>query len=431
MFEPRYLGSCPSRGTLLSEGSGWLMPRAAVLIWLVVQGCGLVWPAQAQDWPQWRGPNRDSVSTETGLLKKWPEGGPRLLWMARGCGSGYSTVSIADGLIYTTGDIGNECFVVAFDLDGNLKWKTPSGKTWTKEYPGARSIPTVHGGMVYALNGHGRLIGLDAGTGKSIWSRNVVSDFGGKVIRWGLAESVLIDGNNVICTPGGKDACMVALDKRTGKTVWTSKGASYMAGHASPIICEFGGVRQIVNLTRNGLVAVIARTGEFLWHYGPRSSDWHVLTPIYSDGGVFFVGPYGIATKITLAAQGNKIAASRAWEVRMQNHHGALVLVNGYLYGHDKDGWCCLDFETGKRMWFAKGIGKGSLTCAQGMLYCLNERGTVALVRASPKGYDSVSQFQIPAGGSGPTWAHPVVCEGHLYVRHADYLYAFDIKARG
>jgi len=379
-------------------------------------------------WPQWRGPNRDGVSTETGLLKQWPDGGPKLLWTARGCGRGFSTVSIANGLIYTTGDTGAECLVIALDLGGKLKWKTPIGKAWTKEYPGARTIPTVNGGRAYALSGHGELICLDARTGERIWWRNVVKDFGGEVIRWGLAESVLVNANRLICTPGGKDACMAALDKKTGNTLWTSKGASEPAAHASPIVFEFGGIRQVVNLTSNGLIAVKAETGEVLWRYRQRSANWNVPTPIYSKGGVFTTSACFHGGKVNVAVEGNAITATEAWKTsQMHSEHGGVVLVDGCLYGNHKKGWSCIDFDTGKLMYHARGIGKGSLTYADGMLYCLNERGTMALVDAIPKAYSLVSQFKIPRGGRGPTWAHPVVCGGRLYIRHGDYLHAFDI----
>jgi len=384
------------------------------------------------NWPQWRGPNRDGVSTETGLLKQWPEGGPPLLWTARGCGKGFSTVSIVNGLIYTTGDTRAECLVIALDLDGKLKWGTPIGRAWTKEYPGARTIPTVSGGRVYAFSGHGEVACLDARTGERIWWRDAVKDFGGKVIRWGLAESVLVDGNNVICTPGGKDACLVALDKGTGETVWTSKGVSDEPGYSSPIFFEFGGVRQVVTLTSKGLVAVRADTGEFLWRYAPRSGNLCVPTPIYSDGGVFTAYYHFPGGKVGLAAADAQVTATETWRTdHMQNYHGGVVLVNGYLYGNHKKGWSCIDFQTGELMYSSRGIGEGSLTCADGMLYCLNERGTLALVKATPKAYTLVSQFRIPEGGRGPTWAHPVVCGGRLYLRHGDRLYAFGIKTTG
>ena len=385
--------------------------------------------AREADWPQWRGQNRDGVSTETGLLEQWPDGGPKLLWTAKGCGAGYSTVAIADGLIHTTGDFGKQCFVLAFDLNGDLKWKTANGRAWTGETPGARGIPTVDGDRLFSMNAHGELICLEARTGKRVWSRNVVKDFSGKVIRWGLAESVLVDGNNVICTPGGRDACLVALDKRTGRTVWTSRGVSDEPGYASPIVFEFGGVRQVVNLTSKGLVAVRAETGQLLWRYAPRAGDLCVPTPIYSNGSVFTSCYHFPGGEVKLSTTDNKVTAAEAWRTdHMQNYHGGVVLVNGYLYGNHKTGWSCIDFQSGRLMWSAKGIGMGSLTYADGMLYCLNERGTMALVKATPKAYALVSQFRIPRGGRGPTWAHPVVCGRRLYTRHGDCLYAFDVK---
>ena len=414
------------RKAVRSEPAGALLALAAAALALATAPGG----AKGADWPQWRGPRRDNVSTETGLLKKWPEGGPRLLWTARGCGKGFSTVAIANGLIYTTGDADGKCHVVALDLGGKLRWRSPIGKAWTGDTPGARGTPTVDGDRVYAMNAYGRIACLDARTGQRIWSRDVVKDFNGKVVRWGLAESVLVTDDKVICTPGGKGACLVALEKRTGRTIWTSEGVSDEPGYSSPVAFEFGGVRHVVNLTSRGLVAVEARTGKFLWRYSPRSGNLCVPTPIYSDGGVFTAYYHFPGGKVQLDARGGKVTATEAWRTdRMQNYHGGVVLAEGYLYGNHKNGWSCIDFRTGKLMYFAKGIGQGSLTYADGMLYCLSERGTVALVRATPKAFELVSKFRIPRGGSGPTWAHPVVCGGRLYIRHGDYLYAFGIKA--
>ena len=384
------------------------------------------------EWPQWRGPNRDGVSTETGLLKAWPQGGPKLLWTAQGCGKGYVAPAISQGLIYTSGDIGNGCFVIALDLNGELKWRTPNGNAWTKDYPGARGTPTVSGGMVHHLNAHGDLACLDARSGNKLWLRNVLKEFGATNITWALAESVLVDGDNVICRPSGREACLVALDRKTGRTVWTSKGTGEQATHSSSILFAFAGVRHVVSLTTGAVVAVNADNGEPLWRHGVSFGNQTIPTPIYSNGCVF-ITTERFCGSLKLTMEDGRLAPKELWrKPGFRTYMSGAVLVDGHLYGFHgvhTGNWCCVDFSTGKTRWTVRGIPKGGLTYADGMLYCVGERGTVSLVKATPEAHELVSRFKVPGGGSGPTWAPPVVCGGRLYVRHGDCLYAFDIKA--
>lgn len=388
--------------------------------------------AAARDWPQWRGPDRDGVSKETGLLKAWPEGGPKLLWTAKGCGGGYSSPIVSKGIIYTVGDIGNECFVIALDLDGKIKWKTANGSAWTGDYPGARGNPTVSGGMVYHLNAHGDLACLDAKSGDKLWSRNVLKNFGAGNIAWALAESVLIDGDNVICRPGGKDACLAAFDKKTGKTVWTTKGDLGQATHSSSISFTFGGIRHIVSLTTAAAVAVNAENGQLLWRYSIPSSNQIIPTPVHKDGQVF-ITTGDFCGSLRLVVKDGKPAVEELWKnSNLKTYMSGAVLVGGYLYGFhgvNSGKWSCLEFQTGRTTWTVKGVPKGGLVCADGMLYCIDERGTVTLVRANPQAYKQVGQFKVPVCGSGPTWAPPVVCGGRLYVRHGDCLHCFNVSA--
>jgi len=388
--------------------------------------------ARPGEWHQWRGPNRENKSLETGLLARWPPGGPKLLWTARGCGAGFASVIVADGLIYTAGDKGQNCMIIALDLDGQLKWETPNGAALPGGTGGSHGTPTFDNGKIYHENCHGDVVCLDAKTGQQNWTVNILRKFGGRNIGWALSESVLVDGDNVICTPGGPDASIVALNKHTGETVWTSKGLSDPAAYASPIVFELDGLRQICTFTARGVVGVNAKTGEFLWRYDrPANGTANCATPIYANGFVFAASAYdrgGGQARITV--RGNKASATQTWETRdMMNHHGDMVLVGGYIYGNHGNGWSCLDFKTGKLMYYDNGIGKGSVTYADGMLYCYNEGGGVALVRATPQQHEIVGRFQIPRGGSGPTWAHPVVCGGRLYLRHGDCLFAYDIKS--
>lgn len=389
----------------------------------------------ADDWPQWGGPNRDAVSKETGLLKAWPEGGPTLLWTASGCGAGYGSPSVAAATIYLTGDFGYETAVVAFGLDGTQKWKTTYGRSHTDKgtYPGARSEPTVDGAMVYSLGPQGDLVCLDAKTGERKWGLNILQDFKGRSPDWKVAESVLIDGNNLICTPGGRDATIVALDKKTGRTIWTSKGLSDPPAYSSCILYKVGNVSMISTLTAKGLVGVDARTGQFLWRYDrPANGTASIPTPVFHDDRVFCASGYGVGGgQVQITVGNGSVSAQQTWETKnMVNHHGGYVYLDGYLYGNHNNGWSCLDWKTGEQKWFNRGVGKGSCIAAEGMLYCLNEGRGMGLVKAGPERFEMVSRFMIPGGQPNNSWAHPVIANGRLYVRHWDNLYCFDIKAK-
>jgi len=388
----------------------------------------------SSDWPQWRGPNRDDISSETGLLKQWPEGGPKLLWTARGIGDGFSTVAIADGMVYTAGNVGSDTVITALDLDGKLKWQAKNGPAFTRNKAGSRSTPTIDGGLLYHKNPDGDLVCLDAKTGKEVWSLNILKEFGGRNITWALAESLLVDGNNLIASPGGPEAAIVAMDKKTGKTVWACKGIDDKPGYSSPILVEQGGLRQIVQMTAQHAIGVNAKTGELLWSFPHKTSyDANIPTPIYHDGHIFINSGYGSGGELLkLTVDGDKASVEQVWKTKaLDNHHGGVVLVGGCLYGSTHNGqWVCLDFKTGEVKYKAPGVGKGSLTYADGMLYTYSEGGgKVGLVKATPEGHEIISQFAVPRGGSGPNWAHPVVCGGRLYLRHADYLWAYGIKA--
>jgi len=392
------------------------------------------------EWPQWHGPNRDNISTEKGLLKQWPEDGPKLLWTAKGLGKGFSSMAVADGMIYTAGVIKGQTHVLAFDLDGNLKWKTPNGQPWKPgvhqfwaiNYDGSRATPTVNDGLVYHLNELGRLAALDAKTGREAWTLDLVKMFAAKPPQWAYAESVLIDGDRLIVYPGGMRGSMVALNKKTGRLVWANVELRDTAGYSSAILAEFGGVRLIVALTQDAVVGIRADNGRSLWrHPFTNKHKNNVATPLYHDGHVYASSGYGGGSlMLRLKAEGDRVTAEKAWQRKeLDNHHGGVVLVDGHLYGtgHNRRGWWCLDFRTGEPAHRAK--GKGSLTYADGMLYFLEEGGKMHLVEAKPDAHRRVSSFRVPSGGKGKYWSHPVVAGGRLYVRHADRLYAYRIKA--
>lgn len=390
-------------------------------------------------WPQFHGPSRDNLSAGKGLLQRWPDGGPRLIWTAKGIGQGYASVAIVDDTIYTAGNIAGDTVVSALDMSGRIQWQVKNGPAYDRSFPGARATPTFDNGKLYHLNGDGDVVCLDAKTGQSVWSLNILAKFDGRNIRWGLSESLLIDGNNVICCPGGEEVSVAALHKDTGQTVWTCTGVDDKPGYTSPIVVDHDGTRQIVTMMSTSVVGVDADSGRLLWrHHHPVAFDVNIVTPVYHDGHIAVFGTWGCgATLLRLRVDGRDCSVERVWHTKdLDNEHGGVVLVDGYLYGH-ADGnhrnrhWACLDFHTGKTVYSADGPPgrrSGTLTYADGMLYLLGDQGTVALVPPNPDRFEITSRFQLPAGGKGPTWAHPVVCGGRLYIRHGDFLYAFDIR---
>jgi outer membrane protein assembly factor BamB len=392
-------------------------------------------PAVAGDWPQFHGPKRNNISTETGLLKRWPEAGPKLLWTAHGLGHGFSSLSISGGRIFTAGNIGDQAVVTALDMDGKAHWQTKCGGAWIRRglYPGTRGTPTLDGNRLYYETPLGDLACLDANSGRKLWGLNILRRFGGKNIRWALSESLLIDGDRLICSPGGTEGGVVALDKHMGKVVWACRTGD-RAGYASPVLGEHKGLRMILTLTLKAMVGINADTGELLWRVKHLSyADENVLKPIYHDGHVFVSTVAAGSRKWKITVQGTKASVEQVWHSKqMDNHHGGVVLLGGHLYGSscafNRSKWICLDWRSGKTLYVDAGVGKGSLTVADGLLYILGERGRMGLVAPSPQAHVVVSRFELPKGGKGLWWAHPVVCGGRLYVRHGDFLYAYDVR---
>ena len=382
----------------------------------------------AADWPQWRGPNRDGLSAETGLLASWPAGGPRVLWRATGLGEGYSSMSVAGGRVYTQGQSGAQEFVIAFDVKtGARVWITPTGRTFRESRGnGPRGTPTIDGDRLYAMAADGTVVCLEAASGKMIWSQNVVEKYGGSIIPWGMSESPLVDGTRLIVAPGGRGASVVALNKADGTLVW--KAGSDQAGYASAVVADIAGVRQIITLTGESALGVRADNGQVLWRYTKVANNTaNIATPIVSDGFAFFSTSYDTGGALL------KIEPRGASEVyftrRMKNHYSTSVLVGDVLYGFDDSILTAMRFKTGDVLWRDRSVGKGSVVYADKHLYVLSEDGAVALVEARPDQYREVSRFDIPSGRY-PTWAPPVVADGRLYVREQDRLMAFDILAR-
>jgi outer membrane protein assembly factor BamB len=390
--------------------------------------------APAGEWPQWHGPDRTNVSTETGLLKQWPAGGPPAVWSASGIGAGYGAVAIKDDRIFVQGSAGGRSVVYTLNrADGKPVWSKALGAAATNDKgSGPRSTPTVDGDRVYVLTENGDLACLKAQDGTVAWQRNILKDFAGHNIYWLLSESPLVDGNNVVVTPGGRGAGMVALDKMTGKTVWTAKELNDEAGYASAIVADVDGVRTIMTLTSQAGIGVRASDGKVMWRQkNVANGTANIATPVFSDNKVFYTSAYGTgAALVGLSAQAGEVKAREIYFTRdMQNHHGGVVLVNGYLYGFNNSILSCLKFATGETMWRNRSVGKGSLTYADGHLYLLGEDNVVGLAEAVPGGYKEMGRFKIADKG-WPSWAHPVVSGGRLYIRNQDTLSAYDVRAR-
>lgn len=418
-------------------------------------------PAGPGDWPGFRGPDRTGLSKESGLLPQWPRGGPRLAWKATGLGGGYSTPSLVGGKLYVMGAKGqpdagkgkgkgrgkggaggNTESVLCLSVEGGKQfWATEVGST-AGGYPGPRGTPTVDGDRVYAISSNGGLVCLKADNGAVVWKKDFRGDYSGQAGNWAYAESPLIDGDVLVCTPGGSKATLVALDKKTGSEIWRSpvplkakegqKRAYPTAGYSSVIVAEVDGVKQYVQFLDGGVVGVAAKDGKLLWHYdAPASPTANCSTPIFHDGSVVAAASYntgGGRAKIVRA--GNGFKAEELYFVKnLQNHHGGLVLVGGHLYGTNNSGLLCVDFKSGEIVWQNRGVGKGSLTYADGHLYHRGEDGTVALVEATPAGYKEKGRFAQPDRSSQRAWPYPVIAGGKLYLRDWDTLLCYDVKA--
>jgi len=389
------------------------------------------------DWPQWRGPDRADVSKETGLLKKWPAEGPKRVWLFENAGNGYSGPAIANGKYFTIGTRdGNEC-VLALDANtGKELWVAKIGGELDNRWgSGPRGTPTVDGDRVYALSGKGDLAAINVADGKVVWTASMTA-LGGKTPGWGYTESVLVDGDKVVCTPGGSKGALAALNKADGKEVWRSTDFTDGAQYASIIPADINGQRQYIQLTMQHLVGISAKDGKQLW-----SSDWPgrtavIPTPIYRDSHVYISSGYGVGSKLVKIEAGNK--ATTVYENKvMKNHHGGVILVGDHLYGYsDGSGWVCQDFKSGDEVWAERNkLGKGAIACADGMLYCLDEgSGAVVLIEASPKGWSEQGRFKLDPqtkirSPQGRIWTHPVISNGKLYLRDQDLIYCYDIKA--
>lgn len=426
------------------------MRRIVILTLFLAAGFGVAADPGPFDWPQWRGPDRTNISQETGLLKDWPKDGPKLAWKIEGLGEGFSTPSISAGRIYVLGTKGSDEYMICLDeKNGDRVWDMKIGKK-TGGYAAPKSTPTIDNGYAYVVSSDGNLVCADIKDGTIKWQKSYPKDFRGEAGGWAYTESPLIDGELVIGTPGAKDAALAAFKKADGEVVWKTTitglqrrpigkdnnrgGAAYSrAGYSSVVKAEIGGVKQYVQFIDGGVVGVNAADGRLLWHYEePANTTANCSTPIVSGDLVFAASNYGVGGgQAKIVKDGSDFKAEQTYFVnKMQNHHGGMVLVKDYIYGTGGGSLICFDFKTGKIAWDDRSVGKGSVTCADGMLYVRGEGGGIALVEANPAKYVEHGQFKQPDRSKQPAWPHPVVANGKLYIRDWDILLCYDVKKK-
>jgi|RhiMethySRZTD1v2_1073278.scaffolds.fasta_scaffold01218_7 outer membrane protein assembly factor BamB len=386
----------------------------------------------ADDWPQWRGPRRDGVSKETGLLKDWPANGPRLAWRSSGLGEGYSSFAVADRRLYTLGARQNTEYVFALAAaTGEKIWEVANGRRFNNDRgDGPRGTPTIDGDRVYVFGSSGDLTVLDAATGKVFWTQNLLQKYGGSNISWGLSESPLVLSDRIIVTPGGRGASIVALRKTDGSLIWKSQ--SDEPGYSSALLHPVGTIQQAVVFTAERALGIDVNDGRVLWSYNRVANRTaNIATPIARGNHVFLSSDYGTgAGLLALTPDGNGIKAREVYFTNeMRNHHASSVLVGDYLYGFSSSILTAMHFETGKVAWRDRSVGKGSLVFADDRLYLFSENGVVGLAEANPQKYVEHGRFQLRTGNL-PTWSHPVVSGGKLFIRDQDTLYAYDVVAR-
>jgi len=385
-------------------------------------------------WPEHHGPGRMNISPEKNLLRKWPEGGPRKLWTYSQCGKGYAGVTIAEGMIFTAGDFGRDQKLLALDMDGNLLWEARNGDAWRGASPGCRSTPTFSEGALYHLNPAGSLTAYEAKSGKPLWVVNLKSRFDARYGIWALSENVIVDGGKVLCMPGGPKGRVVALDKKTGKTLWANTEIEDYAAYCSGIVVTHGGVRQLITMTQRSVVGVDVETGALVWSapFVPRSPQ-NALTPVYRDGYVFVACGHSSDGTLMKIDQASQSASIVWWRSDLDDCHSGALLVDGRLYGTScrlgGQSFYCVDYLTGKTIKSDSTLGKVGITCADGMIYALNHRGTMLLIEANDDGFDVVSRFELKQRPTNTYLAHPVVCGGRLYIRGDSDLFVHDISA--
>lgn len=384
----------------------------------------------SQDGTNWRGPESNGIYPETGLMDKWPADGPEILWHFNGLGEGYSSPVFAGDKIYLTGMEGTTGYLYCLSKEGKLLWKKTYGPEWSENYPGSRTSPKIVGGKVYMLSARGGLVCMDAGNGTILWSKDLLKDFNGRNISWGMTENLVVYGDKIICTPGGTATNIITLNRHNGTLIWSSRGKGENSAYCSPLLVKHNGRTLFITLTENNILGIDADNGKLLWSY-PQTNQYsvHANTPIYSDGSIFCFSGYGRGgVKLILDDDGSSI--TKEWTNKtIDSRIGGAVKVNGFIYGsgdYNRE-WQCIDWRTGEQIYTSSEIGKGAVIGADGKIFCYSERGELAMMRPLPDRFELLGKAKVGMG-SGPHWAHPVIHEGKLYIRHGNELIAYKIK---
>ncbi|RIH65044.1 alcohol dehydrogenase [Mariniphaga sediminis] len=392
---------------------------------------------------QWRGPDRDGHFPGTGLLKSWPEGGPELIVKAENIGKGWSSPILADNMIYVSGMIDTLDYLTALDLDGNVKWQVAYGRAWNQSFPDTRSTPVVEDDRIYVQSGTGRVVCINRETGEETWAVEVDKDYQCEYHVWGNSETPLVIDDKVICTPGGKETSVVALNKLTGELIWKSESVGGPRSYISATTYELNGQRFILTATASHLISLEPESGKVVWTYQYwQPEKWKYQdnglilpnTPIIKNNEIFITTGYNYpAVMLTMDSTGTSVT-EKFVDHTLDNHIGGVVLHDGYIYGSNwfdnrRGRWVCMDWETGEIKYVADWDTKGPIVIADGLLYAYNERGNVGLIKPDPNGFEVISEFRITEG-AGPHWAHPFIADGKLLMRHGEVLFAFDIKEK-
>jgi outer membrane protein assembly factor BamB len=416
------------------------MKKETMLIWIFI--LAVTNTILAQDVKQWRGPNRNGVYNETGLLQEWPKDGPPLLWSVTGLPKGNSSVIVVNKTAYLTGKNDSMDILISISDKGKIKWQTPYGRIWNGTYPESRSTPTFDDNKVYVLSGLGDIACINAEDGKIVWKLKASEKFEGSFHKWGLAESLLIIDDKVIFTPGGQKTTVVALNKMTGETIWMTESLKDNPTYGSSVVIERGGLKIIVCVTEKYISAINATNGKMLWNFdfsvysSPElKRNNNAFTPLYDNGKIYVTSGYNHSgVMLNLSEDASKVTLQWVDSV-LDIHYGGAVKVGNYIYGsnwydNNKGNWVCLDWETGKVMYEKEWICKGAIISADGMLYCYEEKkGNIGIAKATPENFEIISSFKIPLG-TGPHWSHPVINKGILFIRHGEALMAYDVKKK-
>lgn len=383
----------------------------------------------AQDNAQWRGDNRDGIYQESGLLNEWPTEGPKLLWHFDGLGEGHASAAVTKDVVFTAGTEGDQGFIIALDHSGKELWKQNYGKEWMESFNGVRTTPMINDGIVFVMSGFGKVVAMNATDGKILWTKDILTEFGGENIRWGVTENLLVDGDKLFCTPGGTKASMIALDRKTGSLIWKAKPNGEKSAYCSPAIVKLANRNLLVTHTGNVIIGVDAETGELLWSFDhPNKYAIQPNTPVYKDGLLYCFSGYGQGGVMLKVADDGASVTEQWRNASLDNQMGGVILLDGKIYGsgHSNKEWFCLDWKTGETLYSSKMLGRGNVVFADGKLYCYADTGEIALVDVSNASYNKLSSFRVTMGEK-QHWAHLVIHNKRMYVRHGSTLMVYSI----